>query len=805
MRPFNPGEDFQNIITTALPGFVKADYDTFVEFIKSFAAFLDVPRTFTTEQVFPEYGQTQNTVTQQITTAFGGPAYEIRKLLEYKDIATSLDEFKAYFLSMFAKNFPQFSYVPADLLIRSLHQFYQSKGTTDSIEWFFRVFFNEPANVYFPREDILKASDGTWEAPITLKVSTPLPDPTTTIRPDNSAVPTFYTGQRIETTTGSAQVESVVTTIVGQAFNQRIIINELTLKFGTVLGTFSSGQIVHNIDSTTQIYTTILPVISDTLIESGGSNYAPGDVVVFSEGPTGGGGFGAAGIVETVASTALNGVQIDESGDGYIVGDPVTFISTTGSGAAAVVSAVINGLWELEDGTGFCLAEDSTSTSPNYVILEDKNTFLIGLSIDPFVNATSNVVLSNTDWGVSSGVAAFDGVNLDGSIEIALDAGDDKPFMHPWVFTNPLHTTVALANAATTLVLTGNTFFGNGIAVFAITSQTDSTTNLATATITANTIVSDLSTGPGIDVLYLKQIVGGPFIVAGKIFKQDGTGTAQLGTIATTAGSANVVGTNTIFSTLSANTHLRFDDGSHNIIRTVVNNTFLETFTPVGNTLAANTFSAIPTGLITLVDLQAQKFYGKIRQITMISSGDNYQTLPVVASVSVDAQAQQIDYLDPDPTGNTANNQIVASNGQVQLYEPAILEALQSAGQVAHIRITNSGVGYTDANSIIISVLHSSGRTGANADVAPIFGAITQYPGIFTTTQGFLSANKFLEDASFYNEFTYVVRVAESFDRYKQILLHLLHPAGFQPLGQFVETQVSSPAALSAEELLTTS
>jgi hypothetical protein len=65
--------------------------------------------------------------------------------------------------------------------------------------------------------------------------------------------------------------------------------------------------------------------------------------------------------------------------------------------------------------------------------------------------------------------------------------------------------------------------------------------------------------------------------------------------------------------------------------------------------------------------------------------------------------------------------------------------------------------------------------------------AASSSEGEWTSTRGFLSADKFIQDASFYNDYTYVVRVAESFDHYKQLLLELLHPAGFHALGQFVD------------------
>lgn len=352
MRPYKPGEDLFNLLQRKLPDFVQSEFPIFVEFVNTFAHYLESPRTFANTTVSTQYGAVANN-TVQTTIEPGGSSYELRKLLEYRDIQTTLDEFTSHFLNMYARSFPRHTHISADLLLYSLRSFYQSKGTTDAVRWFFRTVFNEDADVYFPRQDILRASDGDWVAPITIKVSAPVQNPITLFTNPNSDVQQFYVGQRIQTATGSALVEGVVTTIVGQSFNQHITVNELTLRADTILGVFQPGQLVNNIDSDEQVYTLVLPVISGVQINSGGSNYTPGDIITFSEGPTGGQGYGAAGEVAAVASTSLNGVTIVDGGDGYYTGLPVVFTSSSGHGATAIISQVIFGNIVLEDGSGY--------------------------------------------------------------------------------------------------------------------------------------------------------------------------------------------------------------------------------------------------------------------------------------------------------------------------------------------------------------------------------------------------------------------------------------------------------------------
>lgn len=781
MRPFKEGESLQNIIQTAIPDFVEADYPLFVEFVKAYCRFVERERTLTTELVYPEYGAASNTTTQ-VTETYGGPAYEGRKLLEYRDVATSLDEFKDRFMAMFGKNLPRHAYIPTELLVKSLRQFYREKGTEDSVKWFFRTFLNQDAEVYFPREDVLRASDSTWRAPITLKVSTPVPDPTTGVTPANSAVPEFYAGQRIQTETGSAQVESVTTSIVGQAFNLQIIVNELTLKTGTVIGTFAPEQLLWNIDSDEVVYTTILPVISEVVISNGGSNYAAGDLVTFSEGPTGGQGYGARGEVSAVASTALNGVTVLDGGDGYVTGLPALFTSTTGSGASGYVSAVVYGDILLEDEDTYLVAEDSGSEfSP--MTLEDRNTILLELTIEAIVDLVTTIQLDDADYGVSLAIPQLEGVSLDSAIEIVLAAGDEVPFMHPWVFTDVLETTTELANSQINLTLqANNALFANGAQVFMIDSYQDLSTAFASSVVTANVIVSDVNTpGQGKNNLYLKDLSGTPLV--GHIFKSVTPGADLQGTI-TTDGTANVVGTDTNFTqVLKSNTCVQFSDGSQHIVRSVVNNSMFQTFTPTGVTLTANTLAIVPVGVVTEVTPQAQRYYGKIRTVTLLTAGDRYATPPFVTVPNISGRAQGVSYYDGDA------DTIEPSEGKVDVYDEAELEAVQSAGQVTRVRILDSGVNYQDANSVVITVLHGNGRTGTQAVCTPVLGALTQYPGYFASTRSFLSADKYIQDRDFYNDFTYVVKTAESFARYRDLLLKLIHPAGFKAVGHFVEEQ----------------
>lgn len=771
MRPYVPGQSFYNVIKRAIPDFAEAEYDTFVEFILAFLRFMEQERVLAPTDVRPDYGSSPNNQVLA-TQTLGEAGYEARKLQEYRDVTTTLDEFRTQFNAMFAKNWPSRTHLPLDLFIHSLREFYRGKGTVETIQFFFRSVFGRHADVHFPREDVLKASDATWSAPLTIKVGVPF-YANTAARP-NDDINTYFLGQRIVSPTGAAQVEKVTTTIYGQSYNQRIVVNELTLKYDTVVGDFEPGQTVQNIDVEDEsqvVYATILPVIAGVAMGTGGSNYAVGDIVRFSEGPGLGEGYGAWGRVSRVSDSSINGVDVIVSGDGFTVGTPISFISSSGSGAAAVINSVIYGQLEGEDSNGFLLMENYDT-----IILEDKNTLDLLLTIDSFVNATATVCINTPDYGAQTGVVMLNGVDEYDPLSVALQAGDQAPFMTPWVFTGA--NTVQLANLGITLASVTNTWFANASAVFVLADEKDITTNTTNANTYATVIVAQHVSSLLKDTLYLNSVANLVNFTVGDVVKSNTT-TTQVGYI-TTDGTANVVGNGTFFTTaLRPNTHCVLDSGTQFVVASITNNVFLTAYSNVAAAVA-NTYATIPVGVITAVEPQQQSFYGKIRSISVTSPGSGYENPPSATVDAVSARAQEIQYW----SGTTLED----SGGQIDIYEPASLVTQQDAGQVTRVEIVSSGVNYLEADAVLLDIIHGDGRLGDNASGTPILGAETQYPGRFTTTRSFLSADKVLQDAETYNDYTYQIRVAEPFERYATILTKLVHPAGFKMLGQFVAT-----------------
>lgn len=640
MRPYLPGQDFETIIDSAIPEFARAEYPVFVDFLKLFLRSLEQERQFETKTVSSEYGTLVNNQVLT-TTELGGSSYEIRKLLEYRDVATTLDDYIPHFYQMFAKHFPRRTFISPDLFVTTLRQLYTNKTVAETVAWFFRVLFNEYAAIYYPREDILKASDGTWIEEISIKVTAPINGY------ENEQLEEAYTGQIVQTVTGLAQVDRVRTTVVGQSYGQYLFVNELVLKRDSIKGEFLADQEVWNINSEPEIHTRTIPVITGVTVLSGGGDYLVGDLVTFSEGPGLGEGFGAAGVVTATSKAALSGVRVLNGGDGYVIGETVSFVSSTGENAEAYVDQIVYGNILLESEDAFLLTEKQPGGDRQYLAIEDHDWIPQNLSIIEFLTANGGVLPFNATDYTEANQATW---TSETTMDYVFATIGSVPFLHPWVFGDFTGNTanVTLVNTMiVTMQSAHDSFFGNGDVVFGLTSALDTVTTGATAVANGYVLVSDIGTGLNRNRLYVTNTsVESATFALGQYVKSNAA-VLQLGTATTSNTTANVTGNGTNFTVLAPYSHIRVA-GEDLVVKSVTNSTFLTLWArPSLIANGAYPFSIVPTGTVLSITEQGQRAYGKIRHVSFVSPGSGYLTPPAVFADSISARAQAIYHYDP--------------------------------------------------------------------------------------------------------------------------------------------------------------
>lgn len=132
------------VVENQLPGFILADHPNFVALLKKYYEYME---------------QTNKTLNVG------------KNLYDYMDVDTTRSDLITYFKTKIIPNFPEETELSTEKLIKAARFFYSKKGSADSFKFLFRTLYNQEVDIYFPKEDILKASDGKWKLPQALRLA----------------------------------------------------------------------------------------------------------------------------------------------------------------------------------------------------------------------------------------------------------------------------------------------------------------------------------------------------------------------------------------------------------------------------------------------------------------------------------------------------------------------------------------------------------------------------------------------------------------------------------------------------------
>jgi hypothetical protein len=83
----------------------------------------------------------------------------------------SIDDFEINFFNTYASLVPRDVAVDKSSLIKNVLPLYLSTGSEASFKLLYRFMFGQELQVIYPKNNVLRASDGKWEIENTLKVS----------------------------------------------------------------------------------------------------------------------------------------------------------------------------------------------------------------------------------------------------------------------------------------------------------------------------------------------------------------------------------------------------------------------------------------------------------------------------------------------------------------------------------------------------------------------------------------------------------------------------------------------------------
>ncbi len=302
-----------NLISTQVPFFVRNDHQNFIRFIEAYY----------------EYLEQSNTV-----TGIGKTVNMAKSLPQNINIDESVDLFAQKFYDNYLKLIPKSIIADKNLVLKHIKDVYRARGTEKSIEFLLRVMFGEEnTEFYYPKRDVLRASDGKWFIEKSLKVTDVFIDGVA--NSDITAVQNFSNRQIVgNTSLATAIVERVDVYYEGGTLVKELKISQQTKTFsdGEVLfTTYTKEGVTHSI--TANLFSGLLNTV---VLTKPGTGYFVGDVVQVESNT----GTGGSIIVSSVTSGNISGISVLNGGAGFQVNNSILISGGGGSNGAANVLTV---------------------------------------------------------------------------------------------------------------------------------------------------------------------------------------------------------------------------------------------------------------------------------------------------------------------------------------------------------------------------------------------------------------------------------------------------------------------------------
>lgn len=744
------------LVNRQVPEFVRDEYPLFVTFLEAYYEFLE---------------QKQGTKINDLIT-------QAKNLRHVSDVDDSIEQFEKNFINNYAPLFPLDTAADKALLIKKALPLYLTKGSVKSFELLFRLLYGQEVTITYPKDNILRASDGKWTVENVVRIDNDVysyyeGDGTTKIfiLPQEAADPgvTVYIND-VVTTSGfyvlkeakkivfdSAPASNAKIKVIYDDFDETLFANrkitgltsgataiveraaprfitqqtsiELYVDESTLLGSFLNAETITS-DVFADDGVTLITIRSDTVatlssitIINGGTSYNVGDPVTIIGGAS---QIPAEAIVDQVSVGFADAATVGYGGAGFALGGIITAFNDDGTITLASQAIDTSG----------------ANSANSYTIFTDT------------INTYANIVLSNTDYGFPSTV---------------IPTGENIATRLVDAFSKATITDIG--------PMTNVTILYSGTDTSNLTIDADGAKYANTFDIkTFGSIgrIDIVSGGTGYKIGDEIIITSSPAGTYGRGFAAAVTNTNASGTITrteiqptritgnanTTAGNVVVVGTGTDF----------------------VNELM------VGDRIMINSEARYVNSILSSTSLNVNVSFTRTSTERRIGAFDRYlvggqgyeqNNFPTVSVSSA--------------TGSAANLQITSLMGDGDRLG---ITGSGVSGQITRIKITNPGAGYQFIPTIDLGNF-GDGTATANAQIERSF---ISFPGKWVGSDGIISSlDRKIEGLDYYIDFTYVTSVATEFSKYAAILKNLLHPAGFRNFAEYpISRSIDSEATMNS-------
>lgn len=648
-----------------------------------------------------------------------------KNILNYKDIDRTTEEFLDYFKNEFLQYFPKDTLIDERTAIKYARQLYYTKGTPSSYSFLFRVLYNSDFDVFYTKDAVLRASNGLWYVARSLKLAT------------GNTKFLQTSGLRLfgETTKSIATIENAI--ISG---------NRVEVFIADITRLFQSGEFVRVVDTNNQdvlfdgetLRAKIVGQISQIRVDptNRGLLYQPGDPVVVYGGLNSANSNGASAVVGTTTDGSIQRINVVNGSYGYRP-DPNTIITLTNAPSATAVVGSID--------------PDPAKTAN------------VGLLSIEAIAPKRFVDIGNTNYGFSNVASANANTRL-------IDA---------FTFTE-----FAAYPISSVLVTNG----GGGIR-FIPTVQATS--------LYQNDLGDSIDLG-NLGILSPIQILNGgqDYAVNDTITFSGGSGIGAF---------ANV----TAVSNTGAITNIEYVYGTSREYP-LGGIGYTETFLPSATVQSANGANAniIVPGILgrgATFSVVTNRT-GSVSTINVINPGEDYVSAPqvslrvqdiLVSNVAVTNLPEKGNLIYQGANSNTATYSAYIDSLSVYRFDNNPSETIynlrvfdyNSTPNTSLILKNDNNINYEMVGAALDSNYNSSGvRTygdgNARANASFLNGLVVSQ-GQYINSRGKPSSSDVLQ-SKIYNNYTYIITVEKEIEKYRDILLNLLHPSGMNFLGRYV-------------------
>jgi hypothetical protein len=744
------------IVDRQVPEFVREDHPQFVRFLEAYYEWLE-----------------QN--------------YKNRDLENLGDIDSTLDEYVEYFADQFLATFPKALVVDKRIIIKHAKEIYLAKGTPKSYDLLFRLMFNEePQQIYYPKQDMLRVSDGKWSQSYILRGydiqgdSFELIGQTIT----QEAVSSFDQP-------ATARVEAIVKYNVGTD-----LITEITLSSNGIIGIFEQNQPIKGESNSTgsEIIVQLIPFVKDLEVTSRGKYYSTGDPVTVVEGD----GVDARIEVNTVKTGSIDRVIVADGGENHYVGQPILFDNTdTGFAGTSEVQGAVAEVSEIDFGS--FLLESTERWKPNEVYLGGTRLIYKDHEYEITIQGTTGNTAPTHIYGTQpSGTTFLKHVGRSSGKLVYEDSKDIS------LERNRIYRVDSYGNYDGNLAAVQNDGFGPIKSVRLISSG--SSYNKLPEVVASTDLLRSIRTNEGTNVIRVETflihelVLGQRVTISGSLNKEvDGTYTVDsiISPFVFTYRSKNTYAITGSIADQNLKQVLYADRSvNQNSIRTYSNPRLYAVSEDIGSissvVLPNFGYGYNTVRLTTPIYLQVDRINGSF------TNGEQVEILPQTLCQELSADELLLE---------TGDKFLVESQqqpfGTVQNYnfETGLLKLTPAANRSELLLETGDSLITEDGNNLVhqasavfkprnylrgtfsgaLTQILDVSQSGIRGNI----GAIGLTTGEFLNSDGKISDGaKRIQDSFYYQDYSYVIRIGQSVNKYRDAVKKLLHPVGLALFGE---------------------